>query len=364
MHAAGPFLLAAHLPTDKGHTSMGYDTVSSSRLIAGSPLTSGRKCIIAGVAAAVAAAVAPANAAGIELGEGLSVTGFVDMSFSSVDIDGAEGGKFNGFGIDQVETDFMYSGSMGISAQVDIEYGENASDLSPGDDTFVEQAFITKKFSDQFSIKGGRFLSYSGWETEEPTGLFQYSGVGYAKYFYGYYQQGISATYSTEKFAVMGSVVNDVFGYASDAIERDTDELGYELGVAIMPMEGLTAKAFYMTDKKTDRDVINVWASYAVGGFTVAAEYNDGDFDAAGDGTGYLLMGNYAMGDFGITVRYHDWDIENSLGASFDKVKGFTVAPSYKASDNLLLIAEFRSDDRKAGGADSKHFALEALFTF
>jgi hypothetical protein len=344
---------------------MGYDTVSSSsHLIAGLPSTRATRCIIAGVAAAVAAAIAPAANAGIELGEGLSVTGFVDMSYLSVNVDGAEGGDFNAFGIDQVETDFMYAGSNGISAEVDIEYGENASDLSDDDYTFVEQAFITKKFNDQFSMKVGRFLSYSGWETEEPTGLFQYSGVGYAPYFYGYYQQGLSASYSTDKFAIMGSVVTDVFGYAGDAIESDTDEMGYELGVAIMPIEGLTAKAFYMSDKKTDRDVFNLWASYAVAGFTFAAEYNDGDFDAAGKGTGYLLMGNYATGPFGITVRYHDWDIENTIGNSVDKVKGFTISPSYKAGDNLLLVAEFRSDDVKAGGLDSNSIALEALFTF
>jgi hypothetical protein len=345
---------------------MGYEKVSSpSRQIAGSPLTGGRKCIIAGVAAAMAAAVAPAaNAGGIELGEGLSVTGFVDMSFASIDIDGAEGGSFSAFGLDQVETDFLYTGSMGISAQVDIEYGEDMSDIAGEDHTFVEQAFITKKFSDQFSMKVGRFLSYSGWETEEPTGLFQYSGVGYAPYFYGYYQQGVSAAYTGEKFAIMGSVVTDVFGYAGGAIESDTDDLGYELGVAVMPFEGFTAKAFYMSDEKTNRDVVNVWASYAVSGFTFAAEYNDGDFESAGKGDGYLLMGNYAMGAFGITVRYHDWDIENAVGTSTSKVKGFTVSPSYKVGDNLLLVAEYRTDDVKAGGADADLIALEALFTF
>jgi hypothetical protein len=343
---------------------MGYETVSSpSRLIAGSPLTSGKKCIIAGVAAAVTAAIAPVASAEIALGEGLSVTGFVDMSYASVDVDGAEGGKFNAFGIDQVETDFLYSGSNGISAQVDIEFGEDMSDIAGEDHTFVEQAFITKKFNDQFSMKVGRFLSYSGWETEEPTGLFQYSGVGYAPYFYGYYQQGISASYNTEKFAVMGSVVTDVFGYAGGAIESDTDDLGYEVGVAVMPLEGLTAKAFYMSDKKTDRDVVNVWASYAFSGFTFAAEYNDGDFGDDGKGDGYLLMGNYAMGDFGITARYHDWDIEDDLGNSTSKVKGFTISPSYKAGSNLLLVAEFRKDT-VPGDGDSTSFALEALFTF
>jgi hypothetical protein len=345
---------------------MGYEKVSTpTRLLAGSPLISRKKCLIAGVAAAVAAAVAPvASAGGIELGEGLSVTGFLDMSFTSVDIDGAEGGTSSAFGIDQFEMDFMYSGSNGISAQVDIEYGEDASDIAGDDDTFVESAFISKKFNDQFSMKAGRFLSYSGWETEEPTGLFQYSGVGYASQFYGYYQQGVSASYNTDKFALMGSVVTDVFGYAGGAVESDTDSLGYEVGVAVMPVEGLTAKLFYMSDKKTDRDVINFWASYAVNGFTFAGEYNDGDYSAAGKGDGYLLMGNYAKGPWGITLRYHDWDIENGAGTSVSKVTGFTLSPSYKVGNNLLLVAEYRTDDVKAGGSDVDSIALEALFMF
>ncbi len=336
---------------------MGYETVSSAnRLLSGSPLASGRKCMVAGVVAAVAAAIAPVANAEIELGEGLSVTGFVDMSFLSTDIDGAEGGTTSGFGIDQFETDFLYSGSDGISAQVDVEYGGTSTTSN----TFVEQAFITKKFNDQFSMKVGRFLSYSGWETEEPTGLFQYSGVGYAPAFYGYYQQGVSAAYTGEKFALMGSVVSSAF----DPYESDTDDLGYELGVAVMPIEGLTAKLFYISDKKSDTDILNFWASYSAGGFTFAGEYNDGDYTAGGKGDGYLLMGNYASGNWGITLRYHDWDIEDGTGTSTSKQTGFTLSPSYKVGKNLLLVAEYRTDDVKAGGSDVDYIALEALFTF
>ena len=189
---------------------MGHETISS---------PARTKSLIATAVAAVALGALPTAAfAEIELGEGFSVSGFVDMSIFYNDTDGQPSSTSSG--VDQVETDFMYAGSNGVSAQVDIEYGERRPP-----DTFVEQAFITKKFNDQCSIKAGRFLSYSGWETEEPTGLFQYSGVGYAPYFYGYYQQGVSASYSGEKFAVMGSIVNDVFG-CRRAIERDTDKPG------------------------------------------------------------------------------------------------------------------------------------------
>lgn len=339
---------------------MGIDKVSPlSRLTAGALPGIRTKSLIASAVAAVMVGAMPSQsaAAGIELGDGLSASGFLDMSFVSVDPDG--GPSSSGFGIDQFEIDFMYAGSSGVSAQVDIEYGENASDLSDNDVTFVEQAFISKAFTDQFSMKVGRFLSYSGWETEEPTGLFQYSGTGYAPSFYGYYQQGVSAYYDGGKFAVMGSIVNDVFGYAGGPLERDTDNLGYEVGLAVMPMEGFTAKAFYMSDDKTDRDVINVWASYATMGFTFAAEYNDADYGVGGKGDGYLLMANYATGPAGITVRYHDFE-DDFRGISASAI---TISPSYKVGDNLLLVAEYRMDDVDGGG-DINTLALEALFMF
>jgi hypothetical protein len=169
--------------------------------------------------------------------------------------------------------------------------------------------------------------------------------------------------YDGGSFAVMGSVVTDVFGFAGNALESDTKKLGYELGVAVMPVDGLTAKLFYMSDKKTDQDVINFWASYAFGGFTFAGEYNDADYAGNGKGDGYLLMANYATGPWGVTLRYHSYDIQNHPVFGDDKVSAITFSPSYKASDNLLIVSEIRSDNNKLG-PDWKTFALEALYTF
>lgn len=318
-----------------------------------------------------AAGAMPVAHADIELGKGFSITGFLDMSYSSFKPDG--GSSTESIGIDQFETDFKYAGSSGVSAQVDIEYGEGFD--GSDDETFVEQAFVSKAFTDQFSVKVGRFLSYTGWETEEPTGLFQYSGTGYAKYFYGFYQNGASAFYNGGKFAVMGSVVTSAFNpldrnNSVDPVtgEELDDKMGYEVGVAVMPVEGLTAKAFYIADEDTDTDIINVWTSYAVAGFTFAGEYNTVDYGTSsanvdGDGDGFLLMGNYATGPYGFTVRYHDFEIETAAGATFDDASVITLAPSYKVGDNLLLIVEYRMDESDTNG-DSDTVAIEALFTF
>ena len=312
--------------------------------------------IIAGAVAAAGLGTLPVAHADIELGAGFSVTGFVDMSAWSYNPDDDE--TVNSAGIDQFETDFKWAGSNGFSAQVDIEYGENFE--GSGDTTFVEQAFITKSFSDEFSVKFGRFLSYSGWEAEEPTGLFQYSGSGYAPYFYGYYQNGVSAAYNGEKFALMGSVVTSAF----NPLDKDFTDMGFEVGAAIMPLEGLTAKAFYIRDEDSDSDIVNVWASYVVNGFTLAAEYNTADYADGATGDGFLVMANYAVGKFGITLRYVDYKIEDGFGDAAVDSTSYTISPSYKASDNLLIVAEYRQDEFDAGAPDSSQVALEALFTF
>ena len=303
------------------------------------------------IAAALATVTAsPAvNAGDFSLTDNLSVTGFIDMSYVYTDADGASSESSSG--LDQFEIDLVYSFDDKLKAQVDLEYKDSYGAVD------LEQAFFTYAVTDEFTLKAGRFLSYSGWETEEPTGLFQYSGTGYAPYFYGYYQQGISGLYSTDSFAVALSVINSPYSPE----DTDSEKPGYEAMVAIMPTDSITVKAFYLSDE--DTNTTNVWASYAVGDLTLAAEYNLGDYANGNDGSGYLLMANYAMGSAGITVRYHDFEIETAAGALFDDGSAITISPSYAVSDNLLMVFEYRMDESDVRG-DSDSIAVEALISF
>lgn len=280
----------------------------------------------------------------------LSVSGFIDMSYLAIDADGL--GSSHDSGIDQVELDLAYDFGNKLTAHVDIEYQNNAEGVD------VEQAFITYALSDNLSLKAGRFLSYSGWEAEEPTGLFQYSGTGYAKYFYGYYQQGISALYSGDKFAVAMSVVNDLAGPQS----TDSEHPGIETMVALMPTESITIKGFYSVDG--DVKMLNTWASYSADSLTLAAEYNSSEDTAfvGSEADGYLLMANYAFESFGVTLRYHDYKVENAAGVSFEDASGFTISPSFSVNDNLLMVFEYRMDE--INDVDVDYLAIEALITF
>ena len=285
-----------------------------------------------------------------KLSDKLSVSGFIDMSYLAVDVDGV--GSSHDSGIDQVELNFGYDFGNKLTATVDVEYQNNAEGVD------IEQAFISYALSDNLSIKAGRFLSYSGWETEEPTGLFQYSGTGYAQYFYGYYQQGVSALYSDEKFAVAVSVVNDLAGPQS----TDSEHPGIETMVAFMPTESFTVKGFYSVDG--DTKMLNTWAAYSANALTLAAEYNSSEDTAfaGSEADGYLLMANYAFSSFGLTLRYHDYQVEDAVGVSFEDASGITISPSFSVNDNLLMVFEYRMDE--VNGVDVDYLAIEALITF
>jgi hypothetical protein len=290
------------------------------------------------------------GAASAQADDKLSVSGFIDMSYLAIDVDGGE--STHDSGLDQVELNLGYDFGNKLTASVDIEYQNAAEGVD------LEQAFISYAVSDNFSVKAGRFLSYSGWETEEPTGLFQYSGAGYAPYFYGYYQQGVSGIYTGEGYALAISVVNDLAGPQS----TDTEHPGIETMVALMPTDDITIKGFYSKDG--DVELINTWASYSTGALTLAAEYNTAEDSVftGSDASGYLVMANYAFEDFALTLRYNDWEIEDASGAIYEDATGFTISPSFSVNENLLMVFEYRLDE--INDVDVNSLAIEALITF
>lgn len=321
------------------------------------------------LAGALSAPLASAQDDPFQLSEKLSVTGFIDMSWTYVDPD--EGGSEQSFGLDQFEIDFIYDFDDKLTAQVDLEYQDNGT----GEETDIEQAFINYALTDQFSITAGRFLSYTGWETEEPTGLFQFSGTGYAAFFYGGYQQGVSGLYKGKGYTFALSIVNDLGDLEGEA--RDSEQPGYEFMAAFNLSEEVTFKGFYSQDKLDGTDetitLVNLWASYAAGPVTLAVEYNTSENAPAGiadyglgyDADGYLLMGNYAWDKVGLTLRYHSYELDGD--ASDAEFSAITISPSITVSENLLFVFEARFDEIEEAGQDDRDetsFAVEALITF
>ena len=300
--------------------------------------------------AAVASVTAQAE---IELAEGFSLQGFLDVSASSSDVDGKD--TKNTAEIGEFEVDFLYGGDS-TNAQVDLNY----TDSSGGVD--LEQAFVGFSVSEQFSLKAGKFLSSIGYETYDVSGLNQFSHAASTAGIYPGHHTGLAGVYSGDTFGVYGSVVDGTW-----SADGDTDNLGYEVQVFTSPAEGLTIKLGYATEDLETRDkaMLNLWAGYTVDALTVAAEYSsleDFDFNddnVGDDGDAYMLMANYAFTEtFNTTLRYAHVDADNA------EIDEFTISPRFVISDSVSVITEYRHRDYDVGGADEDLLAVRALYTF
>ena len=303
--------------------------------------------------AAVASVTAQAE---IELAEGFSLQGFLDVSASSSDVDGKDTKSTAEIG--EFEVDFLYGGDS-TNAQVDLNYRSPGRDYGPSSGGVdLEQAFVGFSVSDQFSLKAGKFLSCIGYETYDVNTLNQFSHAASTAGIYPGHHTGLAGVYSGDTFGVYGSVVDGTW-----SADSDTDDLGYEVQVFTSPAEGLTIKLGYATESGDayDKSMINLWAGYSVDSLTVAAEYSSlEDYGASGsDGDAYMLMANYAFTEtFNTTLRYAHVD------ADWAEIDEFTISPRFVISDSVSVITEYRHRDYDVGGADEDLLAARVLYTF
>ncbi len=275
-------------------------------------------------------------------------SGFVDMSVFSDDGDAS-------MSLDQFELDVSTDLGEGISMRADV----NA--LGPTAPVELEQAFITYDTGEGLALTVGKFLSCTGFEAAEPTGMYQYSYS--ATLVYGGYQNGVAASYGSDMFGLYGAVVSSVWDGAETDFSGDGSDVGFEAQVALMPVEGVTAKAALA--REDEQTLINVWGMLGTGPLTVAAEVNSmSDWGAYESGLGYLGMVNYGLSDqVGVTARYSAIAWTPIGGGEDDETSEITIAPSYAISDNWGLVAEVKM--LTVGDADAvTQIALESLLTF
>ena len=305
---------------------------------------------VAGVALSAAfslSLIGPA-AAEVELADTLTIDGFIDMS--TVFADDGNDTTLNG-AVDQMEVDFHFDYGE-ITARIDIN--------SLPDGVAMEEAALTYAPEDMsdigLTITVGRFLSSFGWETAEPTGLFQYSvsaGIPYPGY-----QNGIGVSIApSDKVKLYAAAIPSVW----DTTETDWETIGVETQVSVMPTPEVTAKVGFAAEDMGDhfQSEMNAWAMYNKDALTLAVEIdllgNWGVEDESG--LHYLGMVNYALSDqLGVTVRYSGIDMDSSD----DPDTEITFSPGYAVTDNWFLLAEFRRNI----DAETTQIAVEQIFTF
>lgn len=292
----------------------------------------------------------------IEINENLSVTGFLDMSITDTD-DEPSGSDSSSYNLDQAEIDFIFNFDE-ITGQVDLNYlGDNDTG-----DFALEQAFINYDLGSGASIDAGKFLSYLGWETFEPTGLYQYSFAYDLNASIPGHHNGIRYNYGDD-FVSFGLALLDSL-YGPDGSIGDS-QYGAEAKIVLTPAEGLTLFLGFGKDKGmdavSDSDVLNFWASYEVGNMTYALEFNDFDFGSGMTGSQWLVMANMGITDnISVTARISE-DEQDWAGG--DTATKFTISPGWAVTDNLGMLLEASQTDYGSEG-DVTSFAFETIFTF
>jgi hypothetical protein len=330
------------------------------------------KLLAAAVAAVFGASAANAD---IALTDNLTLSGYVDGSYSN--LNNKTSADEENLGLDVAEVDFAFSYEK-FSAQVHLD---NGAANAANDDLRVEQAFGSYNLGNGLSLSAGRMNNTLGFEADEFPDMYQNS---YAYDLFdtlnGQYSDGVRASYSSDAFALNLSGYEKLWA-ASKVSDADID-FAYEAQLVFTGVENLTVAIGYSEDdnSKTDTakqvaaralnpdsplnteqiaEVFNVWAQYEMGQFKVAAEYSDLTSGAGDKADAWLILGNYAFSEKGaITLRYSEVDGNGGI-ADEDK---FTVSPGYAITDNLWGLLEYSTGS--IGGNDYDYFAVETTFTF
>jgi hypothetical protein len=334
-----------------------------------------------GILASAVAMTASSLFGDIAVGKGLSVSGYLDLVYTSVSNDltsGAAGTDTSGFNATTAEIDFAFDFGNGLSATVDLEGNVGNNDLgngAGGAELNIEQARIDYAFGDS-SITLGKFDTPIGLEALESPDLYQYS-VSLTTDLQYTQHTGIMYGFDNGMFNVNVGIVNSISDDNAN-VGNSGDELSYFGKVGVTPTDSLSFNVAYSAgdedntagagggtpDEFTQFSVDASWSDF---GWTVGAEYVDREVETGAvktDTDGFMIMANYMFTEqFGLTARYSTSEIDGTS----ESIE-YTIAPSYAITPNWFVLAEYRVDetDNAAGTTtdEADTIAIETILTF
>ena len=258
--------------------------------------------------------------ADVALSETISVSGFVDMSYS-------DGEGESTVGIDQVEVDFSIDNGSPVTARINVQYedGENQTE--------IEEAYVTYAIDPNSSVMFGRFESNLFFDASQPTGLYQVStaysgtilldGLGSlnldpVQSIYDLGDQGIRYNYNGMNNSFTLSLVDNGDSKIADGRNTPDDVDGDYSIEATYGMQftdqfaGFLGARMYEpeADGVEDGNIWNAYVTYQVNQWLFAAEYlkydaptystiadldgNTLEYPYLADGDLYQLMANYS----------------------------------------------------------------------
>ncbi|HEX2854788.1 MAG TPA: outer membrane beta-barrel protein [Opitutaceae bacterium] len=313
-------------------------------------------------------ALAATASADVKVTENLSIAGYAVGSYTNTSND--PGTDTDRLDIDAVKTTFI-GNFKPVTGTISLFYPG-----IDGQDVTVLDAFATYDMGGGYSITGGKFLSYLGYEAFDPINMTQ---ITYAPVTIGTlsaipaYHSGLRLDYSDAAHSFGVALLDSVYG---PNIFKGDGELkksaGFEgfykyTGTADFTLWAGFAYNTAGNGMKDSLLVLDVWAQYVLSKqLTIAGEVSTKDGGDAAKGWTWLAYANYSTTDkvswvFRVGGEQLDDSTKKLTGAS-DFVQ-YTVAPTYKVTENLSVRAEYSYYDYDNGGSKS-FFGVQGLFKF
>ncbi len=332
------------------------------------------------LAALAALAVTGTALADIKINENLTTSGYIVGSYQYNDTN--EDTSSDRLDLDAGKILFAYN-LKPVTGTVSFYHAPGAPE-----NIALLDAYVSYDLGNGFSVTGGKFLSYLGYEAFDIPNMTQMS---YANGMLGVipgYHDGVRLDYSddTQSFgiALLDSVYSGSNYFKGDGELKNN--AGFEAFYAYKGVKDLTlwaGLAYESEDGPTNpgEDILGLdfWASYQVNKETVvAAEYaykDGGDFNT---GYNWLALVGYTFTDkiSGIArISGESWDTAyegeegnyesaSSTGISTTKYTKFTLCPTYTVNANLSVRAEYSYIDYAKSSLKANFFGVQAIFKF
>ncbi len=250
----------------------------------------------------------------------------------------------------------------------------------PKNELSVLDAYVTYDVGSGFSVTGGKFLSYLGYEafhtasmTQITYGLVTIGTLGAIPT----YHSGVRLDYGDKDVSYGFALVDSVFspnGFAKGDGELKHNA-GFEAFFKYTAMADLTLWAGAAYDTKggfqtNSVTVLDFWAEYKLTKeATVAAEFSTKDGGEFAKGHTWLAYLNYAFDPkFSTVFRISGESLSGKTKTVGNNAIQYTVCPGVKLTDNLTVRTEITYYDYKDNvyrkGLDKTLYGVQAVFKF
>jgi len=310
--------------------------------------------------------LAATASADVKLNENFSIGGYAVGSYQYTKWDGTP--ATDRFDLDAVKTSFTASFKP-VTGVISLFYPGVA-----GNEATVLDAYATYDLGGGYSVTGGKFLSYLGYEAFDPVNMTQitYGAPTLGSMFsIPAYHSGVRLDYSDAANSFGIALLDSV--YSPVSIFKGDGELlhngGVEAYYKYTGTENLTIWTGLAYDTKGGFQphsvaTYDVWVQYAVSKeVTIAGEYAYTDGGVGKKGSSWLAYLGYApAGPVSWTFRVSGDLPDDSVYTASDYMQ-YTICPTYKLTDNLSIRAEYSYYDYDSGSSKS-FWGVQGLFKF